>query len=161
MSVDARPGEIALAFDPSERATDAGLVFIGRARTPWTDRGDCPRNLGQARLRGGDFRLKVDPLWRAGLLGVEAGQAIVVLYWMDRARRDLIVQMPRHREQPAGVFSLRSPVRPNPIALSVVTVLACDGETGEIAVDALDCLDGTPLLDIKPWIAAVDVPPDR
>lgn len=159
MSAEPRPGEIALPFDPADRVEDAGLVFIGRARTPWTGRGDCPRNLGEARQRGGAFRLEIDAPWRAGLLGTAAGQAIIALYWMDRARRDLIVQKPRHREQPAGVFSLRSPVRPNPIALAVVAVLACDPAGGTIDVDALDCLDGTPLLDVKPWIAAVDLPP--
>ena len=78
---------------------------------------------------------------------------------MDQARRDLIVQTPRHRSAPVGVFSLRSPVRPNPIALSVVRVLACDPDRGVIDVDALDCLDGTPLLDIKPYLESIDALP--
>jgi tRNA (Thr-GGU) A37 N-methylase len=59
------------------------------------------------------------------------------------------------------VFSLRSPVRPNPIGLHVVRLLSCDADTGRLDVDALDCLDGTPVLDLKPWRQSVDVPPDE
>jgi len=154
-----RPGEVALAFDPAETAGDARLVFIGRAETPWPDRDSCPKNIRQAREAGRPATLLIDPPWRPGLEGLEAGQAIVVLLWMHQARRDLILQAPRHRETPAGVFALRSPVRPNPIGLAVVTILEIDREAGSIVVDALDCADGTPILDIKPWIASVDLPP--
>ena len=83
-----------------------------------------------------------------------------MLTWLDRARRDLLVQAPRHREAPAGVFSIRSPVRPNPIGLHVVRIISCDAGDGLLEVDALDCLDGTPMLDLKPWRAGVDVPPE-
>jgi tRNA (Thr-GGU) A37 N-methylase len=79
---------------------------------------------------------------------------------MDRARRDLLVQAPRHSTRPASVFSLRSPVRPNPIGVHVVRLLECDAETGLLRVDALDCLDGTPVLDVRPFLASVDVPPE-
>ena len=68
---------------------------------------------------------------------------------MDRARRDLLVQAPRHRAGLAGTFALRSPMRPNPIATSIVAVVAI--ETNAILVRGPDCLDGTPLLDIKPF----------
>ena len=156
-----RPGEVALAFDPAETAGDASLVFIGRAETPWPDRDACPKNIRQAREAGRPATLLLDPPWRPGLEGLEAGQAIVVLTWMDRARRDLILQAPRHRDRPAGVFALRSPVRPNPVGLAVVTILEIDREGGRILVDALDCADGTPILDIKPWIESVDLPPGR
>lgn len=152
-----RPGEVALSFDPAETAADASLVFIGRAETPWPDCDACPKNIRQAREQGGSANLVVDPPWRPGLEGLAAGQPIIVLMWMDQARRDLILQAPRHRDAPAGVFSLRSPVRPNPIGLAVVTILGINREAGRVAVDALDCVDGTPLLDIKPWIETVDL----
>jgi tRNA (adenine37-N6)-methyltransferase len=157
---DKRPGELALAFDPAKTADDARLVFIGRAETPWRAREECPKNIRQARERGRPATLALDPPWRPGLNDLAPGQPICVLYWMHEARRDLIVQAPRHREQPAGVFSLRSPVRPNPIALAIVKVLEVDAAEGRVVVDALDCLTGTPILDIKPWIASVDLPPD-
>ena len=154
-----RDGEIHAAQDPGTLPADAHLVFIGRARTPWQNRADCPKNLREARQRTGDFRLLIDPPWRPGLGDIKAGDVLVVLLWMDRARRDLVVQAPRHRPEPTGVFSLRSPVRPNPIGLDMVRVSRIDAAAGVIAVDALDCFDGTPILDIKPWMEGADLPP--
>jgi tRNA (Thr-GGU) A37 N-methylase len=75
---------------------------------------------------------------------------------MGEARRDLIVQAPRHKPEPTGVFALRSPARPNPIALATVRILDIDPAQGRITIDAIDCRDGTPLLDIKPWIERID-----
>jgi tRNA-Thr(GGU) m(6)t(6)A37 methyltransferase TsaA len=154
---EARPGEQALPFDPGV-ADDARLAFIGRIRSPWS-RGDCPKNLREARERGGDFRLQVDPPFSPGLAGLAAGDAVIVLYWTGTARRDLIVQSPAHMPAPTGVFALRSPARPNPVAVAVCRLLALDAAGGEAVVDAIDAYDGTPLLDIKPWLPSVDVPP--
>jgi tRNA-Thr(GGU) m(6)t(6)A37 methyltransferase TsaA len=153
---DARPGERALGFDPASRA-EAGVTFIGHLVTPWR-KGDCPRNLTEARARGGLFQAVVDPAYRAGLEGLAAGDPVILLYWMAGARRDLIVQAPAHRPSPRGVFALRSPARPNPVALACVTLRDIDAAAGLLTVDALDAFDGTPLLDIKPWIPAVDNP---
>ena len=155
-----RPGEVRASIDPANEVSDAHLVFIGRARTPWTSREECPKNIREARERGGSARIEIEPEWRPGLGDLRAGEAIIVLTWMDQARRDLVVQAPRHRPTPTSVFSIRSPVRPNPIGLSVVRLVACNAEAGTLEVDALDCLDGTPVLDIKPWRKGVDVPPD-
>ena len=77
---------------------------------------------------------------------------------MDQARRDLVVQAPRHYGEPRGTFALRSPVRPNPIAASVVKLVEVDGP--RLSVVGLDCLDGTPLLDLKPYFASTDAVPD-
>ena len=82
-----------------------------------------------------------------------------MLYWIDRGRRDLIVQAPRHSPEPRGVFALRSPVRPNPIALAAVIIRSIDHETGIIGIDTTDAFDRTPVVDIKPWIEGIDVPP--
>jgi tRNA (Thr-GGU) A37 N-methylase len=73
---------------------------------------------------------------------------------MHQARRDLVLQVPRHYGQQRGTFALRSPVRPNPIAASVVKLVAIEG--ARLSVIGLDCLDGTPLLDIKPYFASTD-----
>ncbi len=91
------------------------------------------------------------------LTALEVGQAIQVLYWVDRGQRDLLVQSPRHAGGPRGTFALRSPVRPNPIALATVVITGLDRNMVEI--DAIDAFDGTPILDIKPWLSTVDVPP--
>ena len=155
-SGEPRKGEVALSFDPAARA-DAGVAFIGHIATPWR-KGDCPKNLREARMRGGQFTLYINMPYRQGLAGLQAGQPIIVLLWMDQARRNLICQHPSHRAEPAGTFALRSPVRPNPVALSVVTLIDLDRENGVLTIDASDAFDGTPVIDIKPWLASVDIP---
>lgn len=155
-----RPGEVQAPIDPDDMAGDGKLVFIGRAQTPWKSREACPKNLGEARARAGSAAIAIDPDWRLGLRDLKAGEALIVLTWLDRARRDVLIQAPRHRDGTAGVFSLRSPVRPNPVGLHVVRVLSSNVETGIVEVDALDCLDDTPVIDLKPWRQGVDVLPD-
>jgi tRNA (adenine37-N6)-methyltransferase len=157
---DPRPGEIHLPFDPATTADDVRITFIGRIRTAWKTRSDCPKNVARARERNEPATLELDPEWRPGLTGLDAGSHAIVLYWMHEARRDLIVQRPRHRTTPTGVFALRSPVRPNPIALATVRLLAVDVPAGRVTIDAIDCVDGTPLIDIKPWIESIDLPVD-
>ena len=152
-----RPGEIVLPFDPGTR-TSAGLCPIGRLHTPWSP-GNCPKNMREARARGGDFAATVEPDFRAGLAGLAPGDAVILLYWTGQARRDLIVQAPAHRDNPTGVFALRSPARPNPVAVGVTRLVAVDAAEGRLTFDALDAFDGTALLDIKPWLPSVDVPP--
>jgi len=124
--------------------TDARLVFIGRIRTPFRSRDECPR---AGDLDGPVCQLEVDPDWWPALEGVEAFAFLEVLYWMHQARRDLLTQT-RHGGATVGTFALRSPVRPNPIATSIVRLIGV--ERGIITVRGLDCLDGTPLVDVKP-----------
>lgn len=157
---DIRPGEIALADDPALAAGDARLVFIGRVRTPWTARTDAPKNPNEARARGDTAYVELDAAFRPGLQDLEKFSHAILLYWMHEARRDLLVQVPRNSGKTHGTFALRSPVRPNPIALSVVRILKVDADAGRIDIDAIDCLDGTPLLDIKPYRPGVDAVPD-
>ena len=140
-----RPGEVQVAL-PAQ--TDASLYFIGRIRTPWTARKDCPKNARAARDTGAVCTIELDPRWEAGLKDIERCTHLVVLYWMDQARRDLAVQVPGHLGKGRGSFALRSPVRPNPIASSVVTLIERSGTV--LKVRGLDCLDGTPLIDLKP-----------
>lgn len=147
-----RPGEEAVELP--DRA-DAVVYFIGRIRTPWTRREDCPKN---ARESEAVCTIEVDARWAPALKDVETCTHLVVLYWMDRARRDLVLQVPRHYGEQRGTFALRSPARPNPIALSVVRLLKVEG--AKLSVVGLDCLDDTPLLDIKPYFASTDSVPD-
>ena len=78
---------------------------------------------------------------------------------MDKARRDLIVQAPRHADGLRGTFALRSPVRPNPVSMSAVRITALDMDAGVLGIDATDAFDGTPVVDIKPMLDTVDIPP--
>jgi tRNA-Thr(GGU) m(6)t(6)A37 methyltransferase TsaA len=146
-----REGEIAIELPDR---FDASVYFIGRIRTPWTRREDCPKN---ARESDAVCTIEVGARYAAALKGVETCSHLVVLYWMDKARRDLVQQRPRHQGETRGTFALRSPVRPNPIALSVVRLLKVDGT--KLSVVGLDCLDGTPLIDLKPYFASVDAEP--
>jgi tRNA-Thr(GGU) m(6)t(6)A37 methyltransferase TsaA len=147
-----REGEIAIELPA---ATDAGVYFIGRIRTPWTRREQCPKN---ARESDVVCTIEIDPRYAAGLQGVEGCSHLLVLYWMDKSRRDLMLQAPRHYGDLHGTFALRSPARPNPIAASVVALRQVSGN--QLSVVGLDCLDGTPLIDIKPYFASVDSVPD-
>jgi tRNA (adenine37-N6)-methyltransferase len=137
-----RPGERVVDAEPP---SDAALRFIGRIRTPWTKRDDCPR---QGRQDGPECRIEVFEPWVAGLERVEEFETLEVLYWLDRSRRDLVRQNPRHDDRTCGTFALRSPVRPNPIGTAMVRLVRVDGPV--LVVRGLDCIDGTPLLDIKP-----------
>ncbi|MCZ7676066.1 MAG: tRNA (N6-threonylcarbamoyladenosine(37)-N6)-methyltransferase TrmO [Roseovarius sp.] len=137
-----RPGEQAVDL-PS--AADAALRFIGTIRTPWTRREDCPR---QGDPDGPECRIVIDPVWHPALKGLDAHDRVEVLYWLHESRRDLVAQSPRSDGETLGTFAIRSPIRPNPIATSIVRLLRI--EDGTLVVQGLDCLDGTPLVDIKP-----------
>ncbi len=137
-----RAGEIET---PLPDRTDARLVFIGRIRTPFATRDDCPR---QGRIDGPVCRIEIDEPWAAGLKGLDAYTQVEVLYWMHQARRDLVQQSPKSNGTTTGTFALRSPVRPNPIATSLVKLVGL--EPGVVLVQGLDCVDGTPLIDLKP-----------
>jgi tRNA-Thr(GGU) m(6)t(6)A37 methyltransferase TsaA len=137
-----RSGEVAV---PLPLETDAGVYFIGTIHTPWRVRGECPR---RGSLDGPICRVVVDERWRQGLTDIGDHTRIQVLYWMHRARRDLVLQTPIRTGHTTGSFALRSPVRPNPIASSVVALVGI--EDGTLLVRGLDCLDGTPLIDLKP-----------
>ena len=147
-----REGEVAIELPPAQ---DAGLVFIGRVRTPWTSRLETPR---QGRQDGPICRLEIFEPFVPAIKGVDFYSNLEVLYWLDQSRRDIILQSPKNNEKTRGTFSLRSPVRPNPIAISVVKLQKVDG--AKLEVIALDCLDGTPLIDIKPYYASTDSIPD-
>ena len=138
-----RDGELTAALPDR---VDAQLVFIGRIGTPFATRLDCPR---QGKLDGPICRIEVDAPWQEGLIGLDQYAHVEVLYWMHQARRDLVRQSPKASGLTTGTFSLRSPLRPNPIATSVCVLVNI--EPGALLVRGLDCLDGTPLLDLKPY----------
>jgi tRNA-Thr(GGU) m(6)t(6)A37 methyltransferase TsaA len=144
---------LAVALPPQ---FDAGLYFIGRIQTPWRRREDCPKNPREA--AAAVSRITLETRFAEGLKDLDGSTHLIVLYWMDRARRDLVRQVPRHLGAPRGTFALRSPARPNPIALSVVRLMRIEAAT--IEVTGLDCLDGTACIDIKPYFPSIDSVPD-
>jgi len=124
---------------------DATVAFIGRIHTPWTNRLLAPR---QGRTDGPVCSIEVFDPWVPALQGLDRFERLEVLYWLHLSRRDLVLQSPANDGQVHGTFSLRSPVRPNPIGTSIARVVGIDGAI--VRVQGLDCLDGTPLLDLKP-----------
>lgn len=149
---DIRPGERTIELPGTY---DAGVYFIGRIRTPFKSRAECPKSSAQSKAEG---RVEVDARYAAGLADLGRHSHAWLLYWMHEARRDLIIQVPGYLGYPRGTFALRSPVRPNPIALACVEILCADGAI--LTVRGVDCIDGTPLLDIKPYFASTDSHPD-
>jgi tRNA-Thr(GGU) m(6)t(6)A37 methyltransferase TsaA len=123
------------------------LEPIGRVESTLTDPAAAPK---QGDEGAPDAWLVLEPELAAGLDGLRPGDRVVVLTWLHRARRDVLRVHPRG--DPArpmqGVFSTRSPARPNPIGLHEVEVLAIDG--ARVHVRPLEAVDGTPVLDLKP-----------
>ena len=146
-----RPGEIAVTPPP---ATDAGLIFIGRIHTPWATRKETPK---QGRQDGPLCRIEIFEPWVPGLAGLEQYAQIEVIYWLHLSRRDLILQSPANAGTLRGTFSLRSPARPNPLGTSIVRLAGIDANI--LSVHGLDCLDGTPLIDLKPDRCGYSVQP--
>jgi tRNA-Thr(GGU) m(6)t(6)A37 methyltransferase TsaA len=126
-------------------ASDAALVFVGRIRTPWNDTSECPRH---GRLDGPLCRIEVFETWAPALQDIADGRMLEIFYWLHRSRRDILTQSPRDDGVTRGTFSIRSPLRPNPIGTSIVRLERREGSV--LFIRGIDCLDGTPLIDIKP-----------
>src|SRR3979411_335192 len=137
-----REGEVAVDM-PTPR--DAALVFIGRIRTPWTSRLATPR---QGRHDGPVCRLEIFEPWVPAIKGVDFYSNLEVIYWLHLSRRALVVESQKNNKSPRGPSSLRRAVRPNPIGTSIVKLVGIEGNV--ILVRGLDCLDETPLIDLKP-----------
>jgi len=128
---------------------DLQIRPVGRVESPLRDRAAAPK-------QGNEGAPEAWLVFEAELLdalhGIEVGDEVLVLTWLDRGRRDVLQTRPR--DDPAnplqGVFNTRSPDRPNPIGMHPVTVLAIEGS--RMLVSELEALDGTPILDLKPLI---------
>lgn len=134
------------------------LKPIGVVKTAVND-GEIPRHWSISAVEGS---VEIFESYRPGLQDIEIGQRIVVLFHFDRSPAfapDLLTQTPPHRRRPRGVFSICSPRRPNPVGLSVLEVLGLEG--GSIRVRGIDMYDGTPVLDIKPFITGESDCPSR
>jgi tRNA-Thr(GGU) m(6)t(6)A37 methyltransferase TsaA len=128
------------------------LKAIGTVESPLTDRESAPK---QGREGSPDAWLNFEPAVKEGLEDIRVGEQVIVLTWLDRAQRDVLRVHPRGDTTipEHGVFSTRSPDRPNPIGLHLVEVLAIEGK--RVKVNNLEALDGTPILDVKPRIEGV------
>ena len=148
-----RPGEQKIVLPTP---SDANLIFIGRIHTPWKTPADCPKN--SAARADVEATIEIDEPFVDGLHEIELFSHLIALYWLHLSRRDLIKQCPSHLDHARGTFALRSPVRPNPIGLSIVKLLKVDGQ--RLTVRNIDCVNGTPLIDLKPYFASIDSYPE-
>jgi tRNA-Thr(GGU) m(6)t(6)A37 methyltransferase TsaA len=131
---------------------------IGRIETPFRTLADCPRN-GRAIEPAPACRVHLDPAFAAGLQGLDGFSHLILVYWLHQAGPTDLLFKPPFDDRPRGVFATRSPRRPNPIGLSVVAFDGFEAPT-VLKVRHLDCLDGTPLLDIKPYLKTTDSVPE-
>ena len=136
----------------SEQGTESTgerLEFIGHIETPYATPADCPYTVNPG---GPECRIVVLPQYAAGLTGLEVGNRILVLYWLDRANRSKSLVAERRTGKVAGAFAARTPHRPNPIGAAMLVIEGIEGAV--LKVRGLDCVSGTPLIDIKPAMRA-------
>lgn len=130
---------------------------IGHLETPFASRADCPRN-GRQLQPPPLCHAVIDAEFQPGLLALDGFSHLILLYWMHEAKPLELVFTPPFDATPRGVFATRAPWRPNPIALSVVQFEGFETPT-RLAVRNLDCISGTKLLDIKPYLPTTDAEP--
>ena len=127
------------------------LEPIGFARSGFTDTAAIPKGLGAQHEAEGI--LEIRPELEAGLADIEGFSHLYVIWVFDRAGAAELTAYPPSDDRPHGVFATRSPQRPNPIGLTVVELLGRDGT--RLRVRGLDMLDGTPIVDIKPYLSSI------
>ncbi|PKL63382.1 MAG: tRNA (N6-threonylcarbamoyladenosine(37)-N6)-methyltransferase TrmO [Methanomicrobiales archaeon HGW-Methanomicrobiales-2] len=136
-----------------------GITFtpIGTVRSPFRDPRDMPiQPVGARGIRG---TIELDPTYAAGLKDLTGFSRIVVIYHLHRSEGYVLEVVPFLDNTPHGIFATRAPRRPNAIGLSVLRLVAVDGAT--LTIEDVDILDGTPVLDIKPYVPAFDAYPDE
>jgi tRNA (adenine37-N6)-methyltransferase len=126
------------------------MVPIGQVRSPYKEPGDVPRGLGAQHTAEGVLEIRAD--LEAGLTDIEGFSHLFVIWVFDRSEGYELVGTPPCDDRPHGVFATRSPYRPNAIGLTVVDLLRRDGP--RLHVRGVDMLDGTPILDIKPYLSS-------
>lgn len=124
---------------------------IGYVRSPYRETKEIPKGLGATHEAEGD--LQILPEFEQGLADIEGFSHLYVIWAFDRSEGFALTVQPPSDNRPHGLFATRSPRRPNPIALTVVELLGRDGAA--LRVRGIDMLDGTPILDIKPYLSSI------
>jgi len=127
------------------------LKPIGVIYSPYKEKKDAPR---QGRYSEVISEITVFDKYMEGLQDIESKKHYYIFYWLDKAERDRMKGIPPGKKEERGVFSIRSPARPNPIAMCLVEIIKIEGN--KLTVKWLDALDGSPLIDIKPFWPETD-----
>ncbi len=136
--------------------TDLLIRPIGTIHSPFVQQAGTPTQPRSS--PGSEGRVSVLPEFAAGLLDLQGFERIWLLYWFDRAKAPELAVIPYRDTQPHGLFATRVPSRINPIGISTVRLLSVDG--ADLRVGEIDILDGTPLIDIKPYVPEFDAYPE-
>jgi tRNA-Thr(GGU) m(6)t(6)A37 methyltransferase TsaA len=132
------------------------LAVIGVIGTPWKEAAGTP--IQPSRAEGAAGVVRVEERYAAGLKDLEGFERIWLLYVMDRVEEERLVVTPFLDTEERGVFATRAPARPNRLGLSAVRLVGVRGN--ELDVTGVDMVDGTPLVDIKPYVPEFDAYPD-
>ncbi|MGI5823763.1 MAG: tRNA (N6-threonylcarbamoyladenosine(37)-N6)-methyltransferase TrmO [Dethiobacteria bacterium] len=127
------------------------LLPIGVIHSPYKSPDDAPH---QGRYSDKQVELEIHPEYREALKDIDSASHLIVLYWFHLAKRETLQTITPFGPEPRGVFACRSPSRPNPIAFSVVELLR--REDNRLFVKGIEAVEGTPLLDLKPYSSKID-----
>ncbi len=127
------------------------LKPIGQVRSPFYETCEIPKGLGAQHTADGVLELLAE--YEPGLADIEGFSHLYVLFWFHRVTECALTCVPPNDDRPHGVFATRAPMRPNPVGLSVVQLLRREGP--RLHVRGVDMLDGTPILDLKPYLSSV------
>ena len=142
--------------DPQNSQMDITFQAIGLIHSPFKDLEAMP--IQPASKASGPGRVEIFPEYQDGLKDLDGFSHMILLYHMHATREYSLTVTPFLDTSPRGLFATRAPARPNPIGLSIVNLIRVEG--GVLYVDDLDVLDGTPLLDLKPYVPEFDHRPD-
>jgi len=145
-------------MNASQKNDTCAFHPIGTIRTPHKQRSGSPIQPYAARDVAGE--IEIYPKFRAALKDLRGFERIWLIYWLDRAGPFSAKVVPYHDVVERGLFATRAPGRPNPIGLSAVRLHSVNARAGKLAVLDVDMLDGTPLLDIKPYVPRFDSYPE-
>jgi tRNA-Thr(GGU) m(6)t(6)A37 methyltransferase TsaA len=138
---------------PADGTPDAPLLLrpVGFVRSTFTDTAQIPKGPGARHSEEGT--LEILPEYAAGLQDIEGFSHLYVIWAFHKATESALITQPPTDDRPHGVFATRSPHRPNPVGLTTVELLGRDGR--RLRVRGLDMLDGTPILDLKPYLSSI------
>ncbi|AEV36761.1 protein containing UPF0066 domain [Pseudovibrio sp. FO-BEG1] len=135
-------------------SSSISLNPVGFIRTGFSEVRQCPKS---SRRNPDQCQLDISSSYADALLNITMASHLWVLYWLHHSDGTALIRRPRGDEAARGVFASRSPNRPNPIGLSAVELIRRDGNV--LTVSGMDCVDGTPILDLKPYVPIEDHQP--